>query len=422
VPRLWQVVKEWWLAVTSGVLTYLLLERFHIVPANEIPVWAEKSIELALSILVTGGFKLIIVQLATEVTAKLAGIPRELAHLTQTLAELSRVVEPMVAFAQIPGALPYVDTLITHEHPRYLLRSMIDDHNAQVFRGHYLLTIDGYLQWLELLSSKLSELLCVNRTLPIYWFSPRSSERQFVFRYLNLLAARPIQVSRITVVKDTNVLRHQIIPALRSLEGSSNMETLHWFLTLIRSITQGATAAKLSLKAIPVFAEYGSKLPPEPWEALLPYLNDVESDLEGAIARVRERFPAFVDFATEILREFLDNDKASLVDESIASLFVDRMGVGGSYYMQEPHFLRTFQESLPAIGGELGVFLNADQTPGLSFTARGDLATCVLIEGLDPHSLLPGLRRCLFALQNHLPAELEYQGVLTDLWTGPSRS
>jgi|GEM_PF-5248149 len=208
-----------------------------------------------------------------ETEKKVDASLKQLENANELLSTLSSGFPQVVTACRLHGAVQLIEELGRQSHKREILEKLLDDHHSQLAKMRYLFSVDGYLGLLATLMGQYSELVCINRTLPVFWFSPRFPDELFVLSYRELIARKPLAVKRLTVVPRREDIKCETADALKSFDQDPD-DKVKWFLILLQSLLKGSGEQKVELAARPVIDLFFRELPQDVRELIQPYVEN----------------------------------------------------------------------------------------------------------------------------------------------------
>ncbi|MBE3038395.1 MAG: hypothetical protein IMZ62_06245, partial [Chloroflexi bacterium] len=253
--RLSDFSENWRGSLTLWVVTFLGARALGVSKAWTLPAGLEWTFDAAAATIVTAAYGWWLERLAAALSKALLATPSltPLATLAGKAAEMQSTVgkaetdlqgikENLAGYidlVRIPEIKSYLSALSQHKQTT-VVKHLVRDHAELLEKGRVLLSVDGYLRLLADLASAYVELVCVNRTVPVYWYAPRFAEKNWVLTYRELIANKPISIRRVTVVDDKEELLHQVRHAVEGFQNNPEGR-VHWFLTLLQSLNHEAT-------------------------------------------------------------------------------------------------------------------------------------------------------------------------------------
>ena len=297
------------------------------------------------------------------------------------LTELGRIIRPSL------------NRDFRKEILRYILKDQID-----LLQGESLIMRrDTYLRILKKFNTEYPTLYCINKTLPIYWFSPLPNERGFIAKYAD--EQLNLNTFRITEVDNSKVLRRQFQDALKIVCMNGERELAGWGLALfykllpkyketkekeskdgyesdgkernpLEDVFRGhvlkGLPRKYSEKAIDFFLKDGT------------YGNDIVKEIDDAFL---DEKPRRVEKLASNLQSLIDTENSNLLEilnRSILDKFIEIHGENGAYYARRDYLNKKLPNKLTFSGdGEYGVYLNHHNIPVRSFATIGDFGSLI---------------------------------------------
>jgi hypothetical protein len=288
---------------------------------------------------------------------------------------------------------------LRHRVGAELIAEFHKDHTLSVKEGCLLLTMRGYLNFLEnMLSDEHTQLVCLNKTLPLTWFATVSDGDDFLPGYTALACGYRDRITRITLLQDKGELLNQFRSARHRLETAEDDpdRITRWMMSLALPVLSTGLCPEAEADGAGIISEFfaldtlltnslteiaaslyvtpdatpprnGVNMPGQAIDRLLAEKPEFKEKVQGYVARVAA-----------------DDDAMSAWSDCINKAFALLMSESGSHWGIRSSLVEIVQlEQLKALidrHSEVGVF--ATRAGPLAFHAKGDLYAGVVIRVL----------------------------------------
>lgn len=280
-----------------------------------------------------------------------------------------------------------------------IMSHVLKDQITLLQRGEHIITLDGYLNMLTDIAGRATGLYCINKTMPIYWFSPRRQDREFVRLYAEKIKTENIAINRLTLIEATNqLIEKQFSDAYNAVKlKDGDEELLIWCLILFQQIWDRNDRGLLDEIIRSVENKHRKKL-----ENILVDLNDYTQISESLIVSLgpkqsdkdlKKNPNDRSKLADKLDSLFKDPVKCEKIDKQVTRRFVEKYGEIGSSYVSKGLFEDSMKEIVKSNSnyGEFGVYLDK-QTPTKGFMTLGEFGSVFKIRPIEPSALLKTLK------------------------------
>lgn len=268
-----------------------------------------------------------------------------------------------------------------------IIDGVLDDQCGLLQKGEHILTLKGYLDLVHKFGDVHHELYCVNITLPIFWFSPRPSDREFVEAYASDIEKQRIITHRLTVIKTEKVLREQFKNAFDEIRTKwGNRELLLWCSVLFQQLIHNTDD--------PIYLFVMQELNNDSLK------GKFKSIIVDSFERERAELGLLGDKNAEELKQLLSayfnirkyKDYCDIINQRIIMQFVAKYKEEGSFYVTKDTLVHAFKGTLDIKNyGELGVYVLNDN-PCKAFATIGEFGSLIKIKSMSQHDIFNILR------------------------------
>lgn len=289
----------------------------------------------------------------------------------------------------------------------YILKEQISLLNGK----ERIMSLNTYLEILNQFGSEYSTLYCINKTLPIYWFSPLKAEREFVTKYAEDTPKKKITIYRLTRVDNKKRLLSQFEDAFDIVSKQGKDEVIQWCLVLLQRIYDNDENK--------IVERLTENLP-----------TDYQNELKSIILENRDSGridSALLDGQPNDIKSILIKNIRSIKDNSrnsinkrINNLFVEENKTDGSFYVSNNRLKLYFQKEMRIEEhGEYGVYLKKNNIPERAFATIGEFGSLIRIEIWDePKDIYDNLRKLVDNIKNAREKSGRDQGNMEFLYEG----
>ena len=352
-------------------------------------------------------------------------LSQKLVHLLNTKTEplVSQVnasnslLSLQIVFLEIPKLGEYGTSIgekLGHEFEKEIISAILEEQIRFLGEKHRTMSRDTYLQILQKFNSKYEELFCINKTLPIYWFSPFPDERGFIDEYTNQKS--DIKTTRYTLVKSKNDLLNQFQNAFEVVKRWEEKDIAYWGLVLFYRILYkklnkhwiknlimkirilGSKGRKNNIyRIVNVFGRVISGLDKSFKKDLLSIFME-QKGTEFASEKIQQELEKNQSEAKKIalnLKNLVQSQDCAILNRGIIEKFVEIHKASGSFFIIKDNVKKYFQKYDVSIEdyGEYGAYLDKNGAVKRAFATIGDFGAIIRLKILsDGEQLLKGFK------------------------------
>ena len=299
-----------------------------------------------------------------------------------------------------------IEKKLSHEFEMEIITAILEEQIRFLGEKHRTMSRDTYLQILQKFNSRYEELYCINKTLPIYWFSPFPDERGFIDEYTNQKS--DIRTTRYTLVKSKKDLLNQFQNAFEVVKRWEEKDIACWGLVLFYRIMRTTSSKEQSSnnsksgtmpkkkkkekkennKINNVFNYVTSNLDAKFERGLVSIFNEQDGS-DNATKKIQKLLKHWEDETKKIaikLRQLVENpdrkDLLNLLNQRINEKFIEINKTNGSYFITKDDAESYFKENKVIVEdyGEYGAYLDENKNVKRAFATIGNFGAIIRLE------------------------------------------